>query len=185
MGKKNRRRTGAYIEFQTTRLAPETAVQGTRYDTHLLTGTTEPDRHNMGRQSQRPPQATSRDTQDIGEWLQKPMAPKMGASPDHTLVPQDEGEQPGDEQELSTAQPTKGILANRNKLTPATKQDIADLLMEMRHGMRTEIQAVNARTQASEEDILDLKQEVKGLKEHFLHIPVHTHHKSRCGRGPQ
>ncbi|CAH2223859.1 Hypothetical predicted protein [Pelobates cultripes] len=57
-------------------------------------------------------------------------------------------------------------------LTPATKQDISDLLHKMRqlHAadldlLKTEIMAVTARTQASEEDILDLRQEVQGLKE--------------------
>ncbi|CAH2314829.1 Hypothetical predicted protein, partial [Pelobates cultripes] len=53
----------------------------------------------------------------------------------------------------------------------------ADLLHEMRHlhaadleMLTTEITVVTACTQASEEDILDLKQEVQSLREAFQQI---------------
>ncbi|CAH2292822.1 Hypothetical predicted protein [Pelobates cultripes] len=82
-------------------------------------------------------------------------------------------EQSVDLPESSAAQPTTGTSASRDKHTPATKQDITDLLQEMRqmHAadldlLKTEIQAVTARTQASEKDILDLQQKVQGLQEH-------------------
>ncbi|CAH2306912.1 Hypothetical predicted protein [Pelobates cultripes] len=119
----------------------------------------------------------------------------MAASPDRTTTLQDEGEQSGAEQEQSVAHPTWEPQPNRNNLTPATKQDIADLLKEMRqmHAadmdlLRTEMQAVTARTQATEEDILDLKQEVNGAKRTSnsnADIPVQPHHENGPNRGPQ
>ncbi|CAH2301624.1 Hypothetical predicted protein [Pelobates cultripes] len=56
--------------------------------------------------------------------------------------------------------------AERDVLAPATKQDILNLLQELRQKsnadldlIRTEVQAVTAQTQASEEDITDIRHE--------------------------
>ncbi|CAH2318672.1 Hypothetical predicted protein, partial [Pelobates cultripes] len=153
---------GAYTAYQASRLAQELTALRVHQDAYLQTGTAAPNDYNMGRKSQRPTQNTSRNTQDIGDLLQRPMA----ASPDRTTASQDEGEQSGAEQEQSTAHPIRDPQTNRTNITPATKQDIADLLKEMRqmHAadmdlLRTEMQAVITRTQATEEDTLDLKQE--------------------------
>ncbi|CAH2295292.1 Hypothetical predicted protein, partial [Pelobates cultripes] len=60
---------------------------------------------------------------------------------------------------------------------PATKRDIRLLLQEMKglfdtdiNLIRTETQAVTARVQASEEDILDLRQEVKSMGDALKHL---------------
>ncbi|CAH2322246.1 Hypothetical predicted protein [Pelobates cultripes] len=58
------------------------------------------------------------------------MAPKMAAPPERTPDPLDP--QTGAGSEPSTTPQATGKPASRDTLTPATKQDIADLLMEMR-----------------------------------------------------
>ncbi|CAH2328360.1 Hypothetical predicted protein [Pelobates cultripes] len=165
MGRKTRQKTGAYTTYQATRLAQGLTALRAQQDAYLQTGSAPPDDYSMSRKSQRPAQNTGRTTQDIGDLLQRPMAPKMAAS-DRTTAFQEEGEQSGAEQEQSVAHPTREPQPNRNNLTPAIKQDIADLLNKMRQMyaaemdmLRTEMQAVTARTQATEEDVLDLKQE--------------------------
>ncbi|CAH2318170.1 Hypothetical predicted protein [Pelobates cultripes] len=177
--RKTQRKTGAYTAYQASRFAQELTALKVLQDPYLQTGTAAPNDYNMGRKSQRPTQNTSRTTQDIGDLLQRPTAPKMAASPDRTTASQDEGEQSGAEQELLTAHPIRDPQTNRTNLTPATKQDIADLLKEMRqmHAadmdlLRTEMQAIITRTQATEEDTLDLKQEEA---EQFLRaLGIHT-----------
>ncbi|CAH2296502.1 Hypothetical predicted protein [Pelobates cultripes] len=54
-------------------------------------------------------------------------------------------------------------MAEQDPLAPATKQDIANLLREL-DTVRTEVQMVKACTQATEEEVLDLKREVQVLK---------------------
>ncbi|CAH2286173.1 Hypothetical predicted protein [Pelobates cultripes] len=57
------------------------------------------------------------------------MAPKMATPPDREL---DAEVLPAGMPEPSTAEPTMVTPAGRDKQSPATKQDIADLLQEMR-----------------------------------------------------
>ncbi|CAH2315712.1 Hypothetical predicted protein [Pelobates cultripes] len=120
----------------------------------------------MGRRSQKPPPTAGRGTQDIGDMLQRPMAPKMATPAERTPASPDEEEQHGAGLEISTAPQATESLAGQDTQTPATKQDIADLLMEMRrmHAadinlIKTEMQAMTARTRATEENILDLQRE--------------------------
>ncbi|CAH2306151.1 Hypothetical predicted protein [Pelobates cultripes] len=167
-GKKTRRKSGAYLTLQTARYATEAAAIDARHGTYLLKDLAEPDGYTMGRRSQKPPLTAGRGTQDIGDMLQRPMAPKMATPAEHTPASPDEGEQHGTGLEISTAPQATESLAGQDTQTPATKQDIADLLMEMRrmHAadinlIKTEMQAMTARTQATEEDILDLQREAK------------------------
>ncbi|CAH2321251.1 Hypothetical predicted protein [Pelobates cultripes] len=78
-------------------------------------------------------------------------------------------------------QPLSTKLVSQDKLTPATKQDIADLLQEMwkMHAtdldlIITEVWVVTTRIQALEEEILDLRQEAQGLKE-TVHQMLYFH----------
>ncbi|CAH2277112.1 Hypothetical predicted protein [Pelobates cultripes] len=66
--------------------------------------------------------------------------------------------------------------------SPATKLNIKNLLLELKQMsvadmdlMKTEVQVVTAHVLASEEDIREVQQDVKALKEDFLHHqPSHT-----------
>ncbi|CAH2312841.1 Hypothetical predicted protein [Pelobates cultripes] len=67
----------------------------------------------------------------------------------------------------------------RDDSAPATKKDIGLLLQEIKQMfdvdlnlMHTETQAVTAQVQASEEDILDLRQEVKSMGDTLKHLQL-------------
>ncbi|CAH2313254.1 Hypothetical predicted protein [Pelobates cultripes] len=177
MGKKTRRKSGAYLTLQTARYATEAAAIDARHGTYLLKDPAEPDGYTMGRRSQKPPPTAGRGTHDIGDMLQRPMAPKMATPAERTPASPDEGEQHGAGLEISTAPQATESLAGQDTQTPATKQDIAILLMEMRrmHAadinlIKTEMQAMTARTRATEKDILDLQREVREIKDTCYHM---------------
>ncbi|CAH2322158.1 Hypothetical predicted protein [Pelobates cultripes] len=157
--------------------AQEAAAIDARHGTYLLKDPAELDGYTMGRRSQKPPSTAGRGTQDIGDMLQRPMAPKMATPAERTPASPDEGEQHGAGLEISTAPQATESLAGQDTQTLATKQDIADLLMEMRrmHAadinlIKTEMQAMTARTRATEEDILDLQREVREIKDTCYHM---------------
>ncbi|CAH2302732.1 Hypothetical predicted protein [Pelobates cultripes] len=136
----------------------------------------------MGRRSQKPPPGANRDSLDISTMLQRPTASKMAIAPDSDNYLEDPEETSENVKEpQQTHYPTAD---RRENLNPATKQDIADSLQGMRQmhaadldSIKTEIQAVTALTQASEEDIQDLRKEVQGLKETVQHLQTSTEEK--------
>ncbi|CAH2283077.1 Hypothetical predicted protein [Pelobates cultripes] len=72
-------------------------------------------------------------------------------------------------------------MAERDPLAPATRQDIPNLLRELRQMsaadvdiVRTEVQIVTVCTQATEVEVTDIKQEVQVLKEQMLNMQ-HSH----------
>ncbi|CAH2274506.1 Hypothetical predicted protein [Pelobates cultripes] len=115
----------------------------------------------MGLKSQRVLAGACTDTRDIGAMLQRQSSHKMAAVPD-----QDTNSTCSEKVPEESTDP--------DALTPATKLDRSKLLLELKQMLaadmdlvRTELQAV---VQASEEEILDVRQEVKGLKEMVLQL---------------
>ncbi|CAH2220455.1 Hypothetical predicted protein [Pelobates cultripes] len=154
MGKKIRCKFRAYPAYEALEAAIRNAV---------ITVTTPPtesgtiDPANMGRRSQQAATGGGTNTQDISTMLQRPAAPKMAA------MPEQDTSSAGLEQplgEITDPQPHMDIQPDPDALTPATKLDIRNLLAELKH----------MSVQTTEEDILDVQHEVRGLKETVIQL---------------
>ncbi|CAH2330312.1 Hypothetical predicted protein [Pelobates cultripes] len=118
----------------------------------------------MGRRTQKIQAGPSKDPQDMGEMLQRPMASKMAALPDTGVQ---RAKPPTNILTTGGADtPTTFLeaLTEQDPQAPATKQDTASLLWELRQMsaadidmVRTDVKAVEARTQATENTVLELQ----------------------------
>ncbi|CAH2278324.1 Hypothetical predicted protein [Pelobates cultripes] len=124
--------------------------------------------NDMGRRTQKPQQAAPRDSQDIGTLLQRTAGHKMAAEQDQETGPTHSVQLSQGSSTDMRAEAPSSPQAEGDDSAPATKRDIRLLLQEMKglfdtdiNLIHTETQAVTARVQASEEDILDLRQEAQ------------------------
>ncbi|CAH2246063.1 Hypothetical predicted protein [Pelobates cultripes] len=176
-GRKTQRKSGAYHELRGIRTMlqiPEPTETPT-YSPWFQYTQPQQNPDTMGRRSQKP--GACKDTQDISAMLQRPAAAKLAAEPECTDGSDCSEGPPGEQLEPSCTQALQTEPARGKDLTPATRQDIAELLLEMRqlHAadlelLKTDLTAVTARTQASEEAILDLRQEAQGFKESIIQL---------------
>ncbi|CAH2219172.1 Hypothetical predicted protein [Pelobates cultripes] len=88
---------------------------------------TDPD--TMGRKSQRTAAGACKYTHDISAMLQRPAGPKMAATPDPETNSTNSDHAAGDTLDL---RPPHDIQADPDALTPATKLDIKNLLLELK-----------------------------------------------------
>ncbi|CAH2221965.1 Hypothetical predicted protein [Pelobates cultripes] len=178
-GKKTRRRSGAYPARQHPRACTldwATALE-------LLSRPQPPDESPpcstdaMGWRSQKPPTHGHKYTRDIGDMLQSPTAKRAPAHPE--------------QEESSTRSPSPAVAGTEpaTHMVPpatapegdtrnlATRDDIRNIMLEMKQMytaevnlLHTEMQAVTARVQASEEDINDTRLEVQGIRDTMLQL---------------
>ncbi|CAH2219531.1 Hypothetical predicted protein [Pelobates cultripes] len=118
----------------------------------------------MGRKSQKPHADASRYSQYKGVLLQRPAAYKMAALPEHDASSSSSESVFRDHVEPANGRQPPLSRLNPDLLTPATKLDIKNLLMELKQMsaadmnlIRKEVQSVTTGVQASEEDISDVQ----------------------------
>ncbi|CAH2301406.1 Hypothetical predicted protein [Pelobates cultripes] len=147
-GRKARHTNKAYTDYK----AFETAL----YSTALPpTENTTTDLANMGRKFQRIATGVCRHTQDVSAVLQHTAAPKMAATPypDTSSTCSEAAMEDNLHQ-----QPSQDTQTDPDALTPATKLDIKNLLMELKQMsaadmalMKTEVQAVTDQVKTTED----------------------------------
>ncbi|CAH2306047.1 Hypothetical predicted protein, partial [Pelobates cultripes] len=138
----------------------------------MESGTTDP--ANMGRRSQRAATGGGTNAKDISSMPQRPAEPKMAA------ISEQDTSSAGLEQPsgvLTDPQSHMDVQPDPDALIPATKLDIRNLLAELKQMsavdmalLRTEVQAVTDRVQTTEEAILDVQHEMRGLKETVMQL---------------
>ncbi|CAH2250390.1 Hypothetical predicted protein, partial [Pelobates cultripes] len=164
-GKKRVRKSRAYLTLPPASQLPVGIPLSLEDWCGQRAGHQSPD-NDMGRRTQKPQQAAPRDSQDIGTLLQRTAGHKMAAEQDQEPGPTHSVQLSQGSSTDMRAEAPSSPQAEGDDSAPATKRDIRLLLQEMKglfdtdiNLIRTETQAVMARVQASEEDILDLRQE--------------------------
>ncbi|CAH2328580.1 Hypothetical predicted protein [Pelobates cultripes] len=164
-GKKRVRKSRAYLTLPPASQLPAGIPLSLEDWCGQRAGHYSPD-NDMGRRTQKPQQAAPRDSQDIGTLLQRTAGHKMAAEQEQEPSPTHSAQLSQGSSSDMRAEAPSNPQAERDDSAPATKRDIRLLLQEMKglfdtdiNLIRTETQAVTARVQASEEDILDLRQE--------------------------
>ncbi|CAH2285781.1 Hypothetical predicted protein [Pelobates cultripes] len=135
----------------------------------------------MGCRSQKLQLGPSKESHDIGDMLQCHTASKMAARLENGANRPEPSAEPTTPGDTLTSTTLLEAMADQDPLAPATKQDIANLLWEVRqmlvadlHVVRNEVQVVSARTQAKEAVVQELKQEMQEVKNQ-MHSLTHSH----------
>ncbi|CAH2277120.1 Hypothetical predicted protein [Pelobates cultripes] len=192
-GKKARRTSGAYLGYTATR----TAARGLEAELAVIYYSDWPPDHlpkpttDMGRKTQKSQPGPSKESHNIGEMLQRPNS-KMATRPEageHRSDSQTGTTTPGDSPIMSPAMTPLEAMADQDPQAPATKQDIANLLRELRHmtaanldAVCTKVQAVSARTQTMETEVQDLKREVHNLLHSHTYLTLRVDLAEDCKR---
>ncbi|CAH2322479.1 Hypothetical predicted protein [Pelobates cultripes] len=124
----------------------------------------------MWRKSPKQAAGAPKDTLDIETLLQCPMGHKSAAEPDLETGFNSSAQSPQDQGEHQRPQLSHLPQVEGEDLALATKCDITQLMQEIKQMYdtnlnlaRLEMQAVTTRVQATEEDIMDLRQEVHSM----------------------
>ncbi|CAH2246989.1 Hypothetical predicted protein [Pelobates cultripes] len=167
-GGKTRRKSGAYPGYKTYQAAAQDLEDELLelYSSPWLPDRPPQNTDIMGCRTQKPQAGPSKDSHNIGAMLQRPMTPKMAAQPDTGV---------------HKAKPPAALNATGDANVPTTflealteqdphAQDIANLLREL----RSDVKAMEARTQVTENTVTELQWEVREMRDQ-MHSLQHSH----------